>query len=290
MKGRLSFGRCIRLGLLSVLVAAAGLSALADVASADKSPSLTFTPPSRDYGTVAQTSSQDFTLTNSGGSTAAKLKITLTGSAAFSVTSDACTGRKLSPHKACVVTVAYAPAAPCASDSATLTVTGKKDKDTPQAQATLTGAGNGLDIQGVIDSEAVDGTSFVITDSADGVSQVSVAVNGQTVFGGVGDPKSLADFNVGDTVDVCAAKQADGSLLAISVFRPKSPAQLVCESVGGTYSGPFGDVLWSCPNGPYSNAAFDALTSQCIADSGGFNWEFATDGTYFTDFTCSLPV
>jgi hypothetical protein len=83
----------------------------------------------------------------------------------------------------------------------------------------------------------------------------------------------------------CVSYAAQGGTLT-----QKSPAQLVCESVGGTYGGPSGNVLWSCPNGPYSNAAFDALTSQCMADSGGHNWSFSTDGTYFTGFVCYRPV
>jgi hypothetical protein len=210
----LSSGRGRRLGLLGALVAAVALSVLTGVASAGGPPSLAFTPPSWDYGGVGQTSSQEFTLTNSGGSSSAALTVSLIGSPAFTISNDACTGTALGPRKSCSVTVAYTPASLCARDSATLTATGKKEGAT--ASAALTGAGTGADIQGGLTSIAADGKSFVV---AVGVSDTTIDVDAHTTYGGVGDPRSLADFNPGDTVGVCAAKQADGSLLAASVTR-----------------------------------------------------------------------
>src|SRR5205823_1785258 len=102
----------------------------------------TTSPGTFDFGAVkvGDTPSQTFTLTNSGGSAPGALTITFSGSAAFSITSDACTGTSLGPRKSCAVTVEYAPTAAGASDTATLTATGKKPSGR-SASITLTGSG-----------------------------------------------------------------------------------------------------------------------------------------------------
>jgi len=50
-----------------------------------------------------------------------------------------------------------------------------------------------------------------------------VAVDAHTRFAGAGAPASLADFKVGDFVVVLASKQADSTLLALSVRRLPAP-------------------------------------------------------------------
>lgn len=96
-----------------------------------------------DYGAVApgQTASQTFTLTNSGGSATGMLSVSLFGSSAFSITSNACTGTALGKGKSCAVTVQYAPTTAGQSDTATLTASGKKPS--ASASITLTGSGAG---------------------------------------------------------------------------------------------------------------------------------------------------
>ena len=70
----------------------------------------------------------------------------------------------------------------------------------------------GTELHGPIAAIAADGKSFTV----DGKS---VAVGAETHFGGEGDPKSLADFKVGDSVVLRAKALADGSLLALAVYR-----------------------------------------------------------------------
>jgi hypothetical protein len=94
-----------------------------------------------DYGNVnvGQTASQEFTLTNSGGSATGMLSISLMDSEAFAITSDACTGTALGPRKSCTVTVEYAPTM-AGSKNATLTARGRRSATDP-ASITLTGTG-----------------------------------------------------------------------------------------------------------------------------------------------------
>jgi hypothetical protein len=95
-----------------------------------------------DYGEVAagQTASQEFTLSAADGKVK-DITVTLSGSAAFTVTADDCTGEKTSlkakKDETCTVTVHYAPAS--ASDTATLTA--EADKPDASTSITLTGSG-----------------------------------------------------------------------------------------------------------------------------------------------------
>jgi hypothetical protein len=112
-------------------------------ASASQAPVTSWSPTTSSgtysYGTLdaGQTVSQTFTLANSGGSATSGLTVTLTGSAAFTVTADSCTGTSLGPRKSCTVTVSYAPASAGQADSAMLTATA------PKGAATVSLALNG---------------------------------------------------------------------------------------------------------------------------------------------------
>lgn len=121
-------------------------------------PVIAFSPPSHDYGTIdaGTTASKTFTLTNSGGSATGALTISLTGSAAFSVTADTCTATSLGPRKSCSVTVEYAPTTAGASDTATLSASGNKRGAT--ATASLTGASTAATSQSQRDCESFGGT------------------------------------------------------------------------------------------------------------------------------------
>jgi centrosomal CEP192-like protein len=92
-----------------------------------------------DYGTLnaGQTQSQQFTLTNTDGKPSGALTASLSGSAAFSITSDGCTGLSLGKGKTCLVTVKYAPTSSGQSDTAILSASNRK---TGSASITLTGA------------------------------------------------------------------------------------------------------------------------------------------------------
>ena len=135
-------------GLIRIIVAAvaATVALLVPVAGqAGGAPALAWSPATNgtyDYGAVSpgQTASQTFTLTNSGGSATGMLTVALSGSTAFSITSDVCTGTALGKRKSCAVTVQYAPTTAGQSDTATLTASGKKP---PPASASITLTGSG---------------------------------------------------------------------------------------------------------------------------------------------------
>jgi hypothetical protein len=115
---------------------------VAAVGQAGGPPSIGWSPSdsgSFGYGLVAvgHTSSQTFTLSNSGGSASAALTVELSGSPSFAITEDLCTGTSIGPNKSCTVTVEYAPTVSGAS-SATLTANGKKVQAT--TSQTLTGS------------------------------------------------------------------------------------------------------------------------------------------------------
>src|SRR5206468_10309140 len=127
---------------IRIIVAACAAVAMLTPAAAQArvAPAIDWSPTTNigtyDYGAVTpgQTASQTFTLTNSGGSATAMLTVVLSPLAAFSMTSDACTGTSLGPNKSCAVVVQYAPSTAGQSDSATLSASGKK----VDASATIT--------------------------------------------------------------------------------------------------------------------------------------------------------
>ena len=113
------------------------------VGQAAGGPAIAFNPSPYDYGTIDAntTASQSFTLRNSGAKATAALNVALTGSSAFSITANTCTGTSLGPKKSCSVTVQYAPTTDGSSDAGTLTAMSKKPS--ANASASLTGRTNG---------------------------------------------------------------------------------------------------------------------------------------------------
>jgi len=111
----------LAMGTAAAEVAAAG------PALAKTKPVLAFTPSPGDFGLVptGQTATQTLTLANTGGSHAPALAVMLSGPAAFTVTTDTCTGTDLGPGKSCTVTVQFAPAS-TGTLSATLSAVSKK--------------------------------------------------------------------------------------------------------------------------------------------------------------------
>jgi hypothetical protein len=71
-------------------------------------------------------------------------------------------------------------------------------------------------VSGPIATIAADSNSFAI-------GSITVGVDANTSYGGLGAPKSLADFKVGDCVVASVTKLPDGSLLAVSVLRQACP-------------------------------------------------------------------
>jgi hypothetical protein len=126
-------------GGVVVLGGVTGMAAGAASATADP-PALAFSQSSHGYGsvTVGKKVSQVFTLTNSGGKASRALTLSLSGSGAFSITSERCQGRSLGPGKSCTVAVKFAPAG-AGPVTATLTATGVKGP--VAATASLSGTG-----------------------------------------------------------------------------------------------------------------------------------------------------
>jgi hypothetical protein len=124
--------RCVR--FVGLFAAAVAVFVAPGVAHAESVSAIKFTPQTApgafDYGAVdgvgGKTKTQVFTLRNSGGRATSALKITLTGSAAFTKTADTCAKHSLRLKKTCKVTVVYAPTSNGQTDTATLTATGKR--------------------------------------------------------------------------------------------------------------------------------------------------------------------
>lgn len=125
---------------------AAAVVLWAPAAQAGRAPSLGWAPITSsgayDYGAedVGQAVSQVFKLANLGGSGSGALRISLSGSSAFSITSDACTKKGLGPGKSCAVSVQYAPTALGVTDTAFLVARGKTH-GAVSASVALTGSG-----------------------------------------------------------------------------------------------------------------------------------------------------
>jgi Domain of unknown function (DUF5050) len=124
----------------AVLVAGAIVTIVGPATGAAAGPrpsALVFTPSPYGYGQVAagQTASRTFTLSNQGGSATGRLRVTLAGAAAFTITGDTC--KSLPPGKRCAVTVRFAPAG-AGAVTATLTAASKKQATVTDA---LTGTG-----------------------------------------------------------------------------------------------------------------------------------------------------
>ena len=149
-------------------------SAARVAAATPRPPALAFTPSPFDYGQVAagQAASRTFTLANTGGQATGRLRVTLAGSAAFTITGDTC--HSLAPGKTCSVTVRFTPAG-SGTVTATLTAAGKK---TVTVADVLTGSGKGLgQVLGNI-YWADAGDSTVNSAALDG-SNPQAIVNGQ---------------------------------------------------------------------------------------------------------------
>jgi hypothetical protein len=129
---------------LAVLTTIAATALLGVPAHAGKAtpPVLAFTAsPSPDYGEVAVGDSRErtFTLTNTGSTGSAAIKVSLTPTGVFTIPAggDRCTGVALGKQKTCTVTVRYTPTGAGAADTVTLTASAKK----PATPATLTLSG-----------------------------------------------------------------------------------------------------------------------------------------------------
>jgi hypothetical protein len=112
------------------------------VAVTPAAPQLAFTPAPFGYGGVStgQAAAQEFTLFNSGEAATGPLTVTVSGSAAFTVTSDTCTSASLAPGQRCLVTARFTPAS---AGPATATLIAASQEPTATAADALSGTGVG---------------------------------------------------------------------------------------------------------------------------------------------------
>ena len=142
---------------------------------------LAFTPSRHYYGQVpaGQTAAQTFTLASTGGKASRALTVTLSESAAFTITADTCTATSLGPSTSCTVTVRLAPG------TAAATLTAANNKKAVLATDSLTGTGASAShlcwasgSAGTIVEASLDGTGAKAIASGQGRA-VGVAVGPQ---------------------------------------------------------------------------------------------------------------
>ena len=110
------FTACRRALAVAGTLALAGAAVLpgagtAAAAARPTGPVLVFSPSPYDFGPVSpgQSAVKTFTLTNSGRKATGKLRVRLSGPAAFSITRDTCRAVRLRPGRACTIIVRFAP-------------------------------------------------------------------------------------------------------------------------------------------------------------------------------------
>jgi hypothetical protein len=213
---------------------AAAAPAGAATAAAKTGPMLAFTPSPYDYGQVAvgHTASQTFTLANSGGKGSGKLSVTLSGSAAFTITGKTCTGKSLGPGKSCTVTVQFAPASNGAAGT-TLSAVSKKATATDALTGATASWGTAVEVPGIASLNA-GGTAYVYTQSlscpsagncsaagsytdGSGHLQAFVADEVNGTWGNAVEVPGSATLNAGGTAGTI-------SLSCPSAARPSTPA------------------------------------------------------------------
>jgi hypothetical protein len=179
--------------LLTLALMTAGIGGAVAAHAAARPAELSWSPTtslgSYDYGTLTAgaTKSVTFTLTNTGGKPSGPLRITLLGSAAFTIRSNRCTG-SLGPNKSCTVPIVYTPMSSGQSESAALTATGKSASasltligkadvgGTPTPNLTLnpgtfTGTTNGTNDYSYTYLPSIHTTTFTVTNSGTSASE-----------------------------------------------------------------------------------------------------------------------
>ena len=204
---------------------AAGVASASGTVALSWSPSGTFS-----YGTLnaGQTSPpQAFTLTNSGSSATAALKIALTSvtgpASAFTKTADTCTGTSLGPKKSCSVTVTYTAPATSQTDTATLTATSKKAAAT--ATVTLAGAS----------ATAKASPALVTAPSAGGTA--GTVLNDTGTLSGGASPGGSITFNLYDPSHTgCTGTPAYTTTVPVSGDGSYTTANTTAATAAGTWN------------------------------------------------------
>ena len=197
-----------------------------------------------------------------------KLALTLTGSPAFSITSDRCAGQSIDPNHSCWVRVAYAPPSAGASDSARLQATGDHGAE---ATLGLSGCTPGASPGRVYWVNSGDGSVKEV--SPDGGCVTTIAT-------GQDDPVALA----ADATHVYWLDPRDGTVNAMPVgggavtilaTRQLAPKSL---AVDGTH------VFWvdieRRGNGTVKEVSVDGGTVKTLARNQVYPSSVAVEGKY----------
>ena len=241
---------------VGVLTAVAVLAGAGTAAASPRAPQLAFTPAPYNYGQVptGKTASRTFTLANTGGTATGKLRVRLTGSAAFTITGDTCRNT-LGPGKTCTVTVRFAPTS-AASLTATLTAVGKKHGATATDALTGTGGELGQSLGGHV---YWTGPGAINQANLDGTSP-QVAVPGRNSPVGVAVDPSHVYWTDTDT-------SSNGPVGAVYKANLDGTAPLIISA--GSYS----------PAGVAVGAGHIYWADAGVAGSPGAIWEANLDGT-----------
>jgi hypothetical protein len=277
------------LRVVSVVAGASALLMGGVLASSAAPPPVTFSPSSFNYEQVAvgQTPAptKTFTLANAPGAKATgALTVTVPGSAEFSITADACTGRSLGPGKSCTVTVQFAPTA---AGTVTATLTAVNNKNAVQATANLSGTGtapaNTVTVTNPGNQTSIVGSTVslqimasdsdsaqTLTYSATGLpAGLSIDASGPTAGLIHGMPNTVSTYSV--TVSATDGTGAHGSASFMWTVNAAGPPTAVNQSynavgntplaVGTTVTGPAATVSGgSLLNGDSGDAGCGTLT------------------------------
>lgn len=288
-------------GLISIL-APALVAAKAAPPALGVSPS---TDGAYDYGTVAagSTASETFTVTNAGGSASGVVAIQVTGSDAFAVAADGCTGLSLGPSKSCDVTIEFAPDA-TGEVSATMSVSARRFTSSTSVDLSGTGgqpqwlfwvAANGT----TIGRANLDG-SGVIDDLITGLSGVDrIAVDGSHIYWSGNFVIGRADLDGGnvdpefiDASNGASGVAVDGSYVywtdsAQAIGRANldgsSPNQVFIDQVGEAFDLAVNGTHLYWPNAPsdiVERAGIDGTGKSTVTATGSFPAAVALDGQH----------
>ena len=174
----------------------------AGVASAGAGPPvLAFQPAPYDFGQVpvGERPERTFTLENTGGRASGALILTVSGSAAFTITADTCPP-SLGPGKSCTVSVRFAP---IGTGTATATLMAANKRGTATASAGLTGTGRGL------------GATFGHLYFSTQVGNINASTLSGTDLGFLAENENQPAFLTADTSRVYWANTDDGTIMAM---------------------------------------------------------------------------
>jgi hypothetical protein len=162
---------------------------------------LTWNPSEFDFGevSVGGASPKTFVLRNTAGKSSGEISISLSGSAAFQLTDDRCTGIALNKDKTCSVTVEYAPST-TTGDNGTLLATSPKSS----ASVTLSGVGGAVPTPNLVLSPGTLGEP-----TPDGVKRYTFAFG--SVIGGTIATETFTISNTGTLTSESLALSIDPS-------------------------------------------------------------------------------